>query len=332
MQEKKKLLITGSSGFVGGYLVEAALDRGYEVYAGLRATSSRKYLQDDRINFLVMDFKDPEGLMVMLSEHRFDYVIHNVGLVAASSLDRLQSVNVGTLRTLVECLRQSQCMPRRLVYTSSLAAYGPADRLAHGEVRDGDTPTPVTDYGRSKLASEQYLRDQQDLDYIILRPTAVYGPHDLEFLPVYKSVKSRIKATVGLHTQQLSMVYVKDLAQAFMQALTAPPTAKGYFVTDGDVHTSASLNDKVATSLGVKGMPLCVPLPIIRVAAHISALIGNIRGRYPVLNPDKVHELSAKSWLCDNKTTEQELGYQPKYNLQAGLDETIAWCKSEGLL
>jgi nucleoside-diphosphate-sugar epimerase len=332
MQEKKKLLITGSSGFVGGYLVEAALSDGYDVYAGLRATSNRQYLQDDRIHFVIMDFNDPQALTTKLRDHKFDYVIHNVGLVAASSLDKLTSVNLGTLRTLVECSREAGAMPKRLVYTSSLAACGPADDLPHGEVRDSDPPRPVTNYGRSKLASEQYLREQTDLDYIILRPTAVYGPHDLEFLPVYKSVKGRIKATVGLQTQHLSMVYVKDLAQAFIKALTAPTTSKAYFVTDGDVHTSSSLNDGIATALDVRGIPLRVPVPIISVAAHISAWVGKVRGRYPVLNPDKVNELKAKSWLCDNKTTEADLGYRPTYNLQSGLDETIAWCKRSGLL
>ncbi|MEM9024666.1 MAG: NAD-dependent epimerase/dehydratase family protein, partial [Bacteroidota bacterium] len=58
----KRVLITGASGFLGGYLVDEALSRGYEVTAGIRETSSKRYLQDPRIRFLVLDFANPRKL------------------------------------------------------------------------------------------------------------------------------------------------------------------------------------------------------------------------------------------------------------------------------
>ena len=80
-----KLLITGASGFIGSFLVEAALKRGYEVYAGVRHTSSRKYLQDPTIKFLEIDFEDEAKLHSSLQEHTFDYVIHAAGVTAATN-------------------------------------------------------------------------------------------------------------------------------------------------------------------------------------------------------------------------------------------------------
>lgn len=332
MEKGKKLLVTGSSGFVGGFIVEAALAEGYEVHAGIRATSNTQYLTDPRIRLTVMDFRDEQGLTDLLQREHYDCIIHNVGLVAATTQEKLNAVNVGTLKTLVDCLRKANVPPQRLVYTSSLAAYGPADDLDHGYVQDSDNPRPVTMYGRSKLASEQYLQQQKDIDYVVLRPTGVYGPHDQEFLPVYKSVQKGIKASVGMHNQKLTLVYVEDLAQAFMLALTTKHRQKAYFITDGARHTTPSFNDEIAKVMGIRGLAIRVPIPIIKVAAHVSGWLGKWRGQYPVLNPDKVNELKAKSWLCDHETAKQELGYTPHYSLKHGLEKTLQWCKETGLL
>ena len=54
----RKILITGASGFIGGFLVEEALRRGYETWAGIRAGSSKAHLQDKRIHFIDLKYGD----------------------------------------------------------------------------------------------------------------------------------------------------------------------------------------------------------------------------------------------------------------------------------
>ena len=78
----KKILITGASGFIGGFMVKEALNRGYETWAGVRSTSSRVNLQDERIRFIDLKYSDRESLTAQLAdfvrEHGpCDYVIHN---------------------------------------------------------------------------------------------------------------------------------------------------------------------------------------------------------------------------------------------------------------
>ena len=65
---EKKILVTGASGFIGSFLVEGALERGMQVWAGVRKSSSRKYLQDSRIHFAVLDFTDSDRLASQLEE------------------------------------------------------------------------------------------------------------------------------------------------------------------------------------------------------------------------------------------------------------------------
>ena len=72
-----KILITGASGFVGSFLVEEALSRDLDVYAGIRSTSSRKWLQDPKINFIELNLSDQNSLQQDIQLHQFDYIIHN---------------------------------------------------------------------------------------------------------------------------------------------------------------------------------------------------------------------------------------------------------------
>ena len=79
----EKILITGASGFIGGYLVEEAITNGLEAHAGIRKTSSRKYLQSPKTKFAEINFEDQYALTKLLAENEFDYIIHNAGLTQA---------------------------------------------------------------------------------------------------------------------------------------------------------------------------------------------------------------------------------------------------------
>ena len=81
----KKVLVTGASGFIGSFLVEGGLERGMQTWAGVRRTSSRKYLQDKRIRFAELNFGDKEKLKKQLAGHKqehdgWDYIIHCAGV------------------------------------------------------------------------------------------------------------------------------------------------------------------------------------------------------------------------------------------------------------
>ena len=80
----KKVLVTGAGGFIGGFIVEEALRRGYDVWAAVRATTSREFLKDSRINFVELDFTDGDKfkstIEAQLRQHgAWDYVVHNLG-------------------------------------------------------------------------------------------------------------------------------------------------------------------------------------------------------------------------------------------------------------
>lgn len=323
----RKILITGASGFVGGYLVEEAMHLGFETFAGIRASSNTQYLESLGAQYFIHDFSDAEQLSIDLAKYNFDIIVHNAGLTAASSLDQLMKVNCGTLQTLVNALRSTGKTLPHIVYISSLAAYGPADFQSDGIVSNDSTPNPVTNYGRSKLAAERWLKEQSDVPYTIIRPTAVYGPRDMEFLPVYKSVQSGIGLQVGFGDQMLTFIYVKDLAKVIINASMQQPYQKAYFVTDGAVHEARQYTKLISNALNKKAIHIKLPVPVVSGIAALSEWIGQRRGKYPVLNRDKVAELKSRSWVCDIQTLKKDLNFAPSYDLESGLRETLAWCK-----
>ncbi|MEI7663161.1 MAG: SDR family NAD(P)-dependent oxidoreductase, partial [Bacteroidota bacterium] len=105
------ILITGASGFIGSFLVEEGLRQGYRVYAGIRKTSSRQYLQDPRIQFIEFDFSDTARVRETLetcreNNIRFQFVIHNAGLTKARKKDDFYRVNCLNTVHFIEALIQ----------------------------------------------------------------------------------------------------------------------------------------------------------------------------------------------------------------------------------
>ena len=76
----KSVLITGASGFIGSFIVEEALRRGFEVWAAMRRSSSKQFLTDPRIKFIELNLSSEETLREQLKGHDFDYVVHAAGV------------------------------------------------------------------------------------------------------------------------------------------------------------------------------------------------------------------------------------------------------------
>src|SRR6056297_400378 len=160
-----KLLITGSSDFIGSFLVQKALEQGHEIHAGVRKISSRRYLQDPRIHFAEINLKDQNALQAVLEKQQFDAIIHNAGAVAVDRREDYFNVNTELTRNLAKAY-QNIFPNGRFVFMSSLAANGPAHQQSNGVLNSSSEHLPVTAYGESKLAADQLLERETTLDYV----------------------------------------------------------------------------------------------------------------------------------------------------------------------
>ena len=322
----KKILITGASGFVGSHLVEEALGRNLEVYAGVRKTSSRQYLQDNRIRFFEMDFSNKKGLKEKLSENKFDFIIHNAGVVSAPRLEDYYTVNYEYLKNLIEAIKSSNNKLEKFIYISSLASYGPASSADLSDfLKEEDQPNPINTYGKSKLKSEQFISAQSNFPYIIIRPTAIYGPREKEIFTFFKLISKNIEGYIGNKNQHLTFIYVKDLTKTILDATLSRFSQKAYFISDGKYYPQTDLGKYAKKLLNKKTFRLHVPVSLVRSIAWLLEQPAKLTGNYPALNLEKVHILESMNWKCDLTTVKEDLNFQPKYDLERGLEETLRW-------
>ena len=228
---------------------------------------------------------------------------------------------------------ESDAVPSKFTFISSLAAYGPAEHTINGLVTEESKPNPVTNYGRSKLQAERYLKSKNEINYTIIRPTAVYGPREKDLFTVYDLINKGIEMTVGMTDQKLTFIYVKDLVRVILDSTLDSRKNVAYFVSDLEIYSSTLYNELIRKALGRKrGFKLRLPIPLVKTLGFIVEKAGKLTGSYPALNIEKVNELEAKSWNCDTSNLVTELNFKPKYRLEEGLQESIAWYKEHNWL
>ncbi len=331
----KRLLITGASGFIGSFIVEEALHRGFETWAAVRHTSSRRYLSDSRIHFIELDFSSEEQLKSQLAGHSFDYVVHAAGITKALHKEDFFKVNTEGTRNLVNALVALQMPLERFVYMSSLSVFGAIrESQPYAEIEPTDTPKPNTAYGKSKLAAENFLQSvPTPFPYVILRPTGVYGPREKDYYVMMKSIKAHSDFAVGYKRQDITFVYVEDVVQAVFEALDHGVIGHAYFLSDGQVYQSSTFSDLVRKALGNPWwIRITAPCWLLRIITFVGDVIGHITGKMIVLNNDKYNILKQRNWRCDISLAERELGFKPQWDLRRGVAEAVRWYKDNGWL
>ncbi|MDY4626203.1 MAG: NAD(P)-dependent oxidoreductase [Prevotella sp.] len=334
----KKILITGASGFIGSAIVNKALDLGMEVWAAVRHSSSKQYLQDKRINFIELDLSSTQQMTQALSKLRFDYVVHAAGLTKALRQADFFSVNTEGTKHLVEALKNSNQELQRFVYMSSLSVFGAIkEQMPYQPIKETDTPRPNTAYGKSKWEAEKFLDGLEeagyDLPYVILRPTGVYGPREHDYYMMAKSIKEHVDFAAGWKRQDITFVYVDDVVQAVFLALDHGKKGRKYFLSDGNVYQSSTFSNLIHQELGCPWwIRVKAPIALLHVICKVCDAWGHLTGRLTALNNDKYNILRQRNWRCDIRPAVDELGFKPQWDLARGVRETIEWYKANGWL
>ncbi len=328
----KKILITGASGFIGSFLVERALQEGAETWAAVRPTTDRKYLSDPRIHFIELHFGDEDALRQQLLRQceengAWDFVIHAAGATKCRTVDDFFTVNTEGTARLAQLLVETGALTGRFVFVSSLSVMGDPAQNPDGE------PHPNTAYGKSKWEAEQRLTTISGLNYVVLRPTGVYGPRERDYFLMAQSIARHVDFAAGFRPQRLTFIYVKDLVSAAFLALTRGESGEAYALSDGETYGSRDFSLLLQREMGVRHVfRLTAPLWLLRAVCTVEERWAARRGTLSTLNTDKYNILKQRDWTCSIEKAQRELGYAPCYPLPRGVKEAIAWYKAEGWL
>lgn len=330
MEDKKKtLLVVGAGGFIGGFIASEGLRRGFDVWAGVRESTSRRYLSDPALHFAVFDYDTPATLLEQMRrdapEGGWDYIIYNLGATKCANFGDFNRINYNYLHNFCEALMGAGMVPRRFLFMSSLSALGNADYLDYGPITSLTIPKPNTRYGLSKIKAETWLETHPDIPWTIFRPTGVYGPHEQDYLMMIKCIDSRFDFGIGYKKQLLTFIYVADLVGAMFDALASPAAVhKKYIISEPRAYTQSEFRGIVARALGKKFViPVKLPLWAGYIASVLAEKWGAIRLKPSTLNRDKFKIMRQRNWNCSVDDAVRDFGFHADYPLERGIEETV---------
>lgn len=322
---RKKIVVTGASGFLGSHICEALHEAGYQVHALLRETSSTRWLGHPWITVHRSDLFNQESLSGILEGA--DSVIHAAAALIGASPRELHRVNVEGSESLAHAAIKAEV--KRFVFISSNAAGGPSDDLV--PKADNSRDEPISPYGKSKKRAEQALgKLSREIEIIILRPVMIYGPRDGHLVRLFRLVDSPVVPLVDTKPIYMPIIYVKDCARAAVAAVAAEvESGSVYYVSDPCIQTLDTIYDHVSNALGRRLRLIRIP---IWLASFLMWVIYGLKKKEVAFTPDSVREFSNRFRVVSSKPTIRELGWKPQVPAYQGFKKTVQWYRDQGWL
>ncbi|NUO18283.1 NAD-dependent epimerase/dehydratase family protein [bacterium] len=313
-----RILVTGSTGFVGSHLAESLLADGCIVRLLVRDPRKLRWFDRNKYEIIVGDLTDSAVLSSAVES--VDIVIHCAGVTKAVDIGEYYRINKDATQLLAEVSEQQGV--NRFVYCSTLAVCGPSKNVPH---REEDEVSPITNYGRSKFEGELALkRVLRNTSWQILRPPAVMGPRDEQFVPLFKMMwRWRVFTDVGGHPRKYSMIGVHDLVRALKLSAFSPVTNDTFFVGMSLPYEWRDVAHAFSNVCGRRPRRVVVPAFVSRIIGVFGDYSMRISRKPVLLNSEKVKEILAESWMCSVSKAESVLGFQCKDDLESVVRKTF---------
>lgn len=349
-------LVTGATGFIGSWLAQKLLQKGYKVRALVRESSNRANLEGLDIEYVTANYKDVESLKKAVAG--VDYIYHVAGVTMAWTEMEYLEGNVRATENLLKATYEANPSVKRFLHVSSLTAVGPSPS-PDKPVDETTIGKPITMYGRTKNITEQaclrYIysptsENPTKLAITIVRPPAVYGPRDQDILEFFKAVNKGIMPVIS-GKKLISLIHVSDLVDGIIMAAEAPYTKVQpyqmsssaaaasatlaqytYFISSDKFYTWEEIGEAVKKALGKSAFKLPIPTGLVNIIATISEMTGKSGKTPPPFNKEKAVDAVQNYWICSIAKAKKELGFKEKISLDQGIKETADWYKSKGWL
>lgn len=302
--------VTGASGFLGGYVLEALAARGWQLRVlARRWPTLPAAVAGLPIEAAVGDLSDEAALIDLV--RGADAVVHLAGLIKSADPIRFETVNVAGTGRLARVWR-NEAPAARFVAVSTMAARLPA----------------VSPYAASKSCAEAALCAEagERGDWRILRPSAVYGPRDRETLMVFRLADGLMQPLLNDSKARLCVVHARDVASAVAATLDDPQPRTRRELSDArwDGYAWREIAAAAARALGRTPRPYRLPAPVLRGIGAMGEFVNRLAGKAVMPGSAKVRELLHADWASDPRNQPPPELWTPRIGLAEGFAETVA--------
>lgn len=298
-----KLAITGSTGFVGSAVMDAATND------HTRALTRRDQAARANVEWIAGTLDDPAALRQLCDGA--EAVIHIAGLTNTPDVAEFEAANVTGTANMIEAAKAAKV--KRFVFVSSLSGREPH----------------LSAYGASKAKAEGLVQ-ASGLDWTIVRPPAVYGPRDVDMFELFRSAKlGLVPLPPGGAT---SIIHVDDLAQLLLILAGKTGLKTIYEPDDGEVggYSHKQLAQAIGRAVGKNSVfAPHLPKTVLGIAASADKLL---RGDKAKLTADRVGYMCHPNWVSRSDRRPADGIWQPKIAGETGLKATAEWYRAEGWL
>jgi nucleoside-diphosphate-sugar epimerase len=320
--------LTGATGFTGSAIARRLLAEGYRVRALVRRAEARRQMHS-QIETVMGSLSDRPVLRRLVADA--ELVVHVASMYRTEGpRERFLEVNHGGTVHLLEAA--SAAGVRRFVYCSTIGVHGDVATTPANE----DSPCrPRDHYQESKLLAEQACRKFMAIgrmEVVILRPCAIYGPGDTRMLKMFRMLSRGVFVMIGEGQANFHAVYIDDLVEGFMKALTVPEAAGETFIIGGARYLPlAEYVALAAQALGTVPPKLQLPYWLMAVAAFGCETLCRPFGLNPPLHRRRLRFFKHNRAFSIEKAR-HVLHYQPRVDLEEGFRRTVESYRSQRLL
>jgi len=307
LHQKPIVALTGATGFIGTALIDVLIAAGWSVRALYRPKKGRVQPKLPHLEWLQGELDHDPALDILVD--KADAVIHCAGAVRGATQADFDRVNEnGALSVAKATMRIAP--QAKFLLLSSLAAREPS----------------LSFYSGSKWRGEQAIKSVSNgLQWTIIRPPAVYGPGDRELLPLFRSIAKGLAPLPAAGKQRFSMIYVDDLSTAIVKWLSCEVDCKQTFeLDDGRIggynwDTVLDISEQTLRN-GAHVRRILIPITVLKIFFFIYMYAARLLNYAPMLTPGKIRELTHPNWLSEGQEFSRITGWQPRFQLDKGLD------------
>jgi dihydroflavonol-4-reductase len=325
-----KVLITGSSGFIGAAVTRAVLARGDEVRVLIRPTSNLSNLEGLRVELVQGDLQDTQSLKNALAGCQGLYHVAAHYALWDQNPDIFYKINVAGTKNLL--CAAGEAGVQRIVYTSTIGAIGLPDKGGLGNEALFPTLSQLAgDYKRSKFLAEQEVLKliQQGLPVVIVNPTAPVGERDIKPTPTGQIIVDFMRGRMVAYIETgMNLVDVEDVAIGHVRAMERGRVGERYILGNQN-HTLKEICQMLSRLTGVRAPRIRLPWRLVLPLAYVNNWVANRMTHYPPRIPLEGVRMAKYHMHYDCTKARQELAL-PQTPVETALKKAVQWFRQQG--